>query len=253
MKKICCGLLCLLALACKKESALTPEENSTQKLIKIVKQLHLSNEVVPTETISFEYNSAGYVIAEGNKTYVRDGQQRIVRILDPGTSTNRDAIDVHYTDAKSTAVAYTISNFENGDQDSVVYSHNSSGQMVQTKSYFWSAQGGHWYESLFEIFGYDGNNNLVQIDTYNVSDGRTVHCGQYYFGDYDSKLNPQFAADEVRSVMVWFEGLSNCSKNNLRSIGNFTKTYEYRADGRPRSCTVQQNGVVVITLLFEYD
>ena len=251
-------------LSCKKEHTDTQQlENSKQVLTKIIKTADYGG---GTLSVDYAYNSAGKLIKEGNKTYERDNQQRIVRILEPGTSTNENDIQVHYNQKNPNLVDYTFCAMTKIDAtDSVVYLHDNNGRLIKTMSYT------TWFSdrdvppiaflSEYETFSYDPKGNLIQVNIYvREYDGRETLSGEYYFINYDKGINPLYTGDEVRaidfscgSLFISYYGIINNSMNNFTSINNYyTKLYEYRADGRPRSCLVQQNGNNIFRLVYEY-
>ena len=107
----------------------------------------------------------------------------------------------------------------------------------------------------FKIFKYDNEGNLSKVNSYSIdfTTGDTVRCGQLYFKDYYKTANPLYTTDEVRTFQLGYSGLINSSKNNFFSLGDYTKDYEYRADGRPRSAMVKYNGGLVYKLTFVYN
>jgi len=249
MKKVIpCAICFVMMIACKKENVVTEQtENSKQLLTKVIKTTNLSSDIFYNEVINYGYNNEGKIITEGNKTYFRDDKQRIIRILDPGTGTNRDDIKVYYTSPESDKIAYTLCTLVGGDaRDSVVYLHDNYGRLIKMESYVST------FLSHYNVFAYDESGNIKQLDLYNIDNGKAFHCGHYYFKGYDQTINPQHAVDEARSMEFSYQGVINASKNNFTSIDIYTKSYEYRADGRPRSCTVMQNGVTAFKLTFEY-
>jgi hypothetical protein len=256
MKKLAlCSMFFLVLVSCKKENNPdTQIEDSKQQLKKLVL---LSNTGGPSyELATYQYNSEGRIITEGSKTYVRDDKQRIVRILEPGTPTNRPDIHVYYSSPESNKIAYTLCTFDSGEKDSVVYVHDNAGRLQKKLSYYsylsTNNLPGGTYLSHYDVFVYDESGNLIQLDFYNISLGQQVsHCGQYKFFDYDNKNNPQYADDEVRAMEYFCQGAMNASKNNFTRSNDMMKVYTYRADGRPRSCVVT-SGTQKFTLIFEY-
>jgi hypothetical protein len=121
----------VVMLSCKKENSTTPVvENSNQLLTKIIRTGEFGG---GTFSVAYAYNNAGKIIKEGNKTYERDEQQRIVRILSPGASSNRTDIHVYYNKHNPNLVDYTFCVMATGDAtDSVVYVHDDNGRLVKT-------------------------------------------------------------------------------------------------------------------------
>jgi hypothetical protein len=256
-------------LSCKKESSITQPENSNQLLTKVIRTGEFGG---GTFSIDYKYNSAGKLIKEGNKTYERDDQQRIVRILDPGTGSNRGDIQVYYNGYAPNEVAYTFCKMMTGDAtDSVVYLHDDHGRLIKTMSYISYFANQYipdttlFYE--FCTFSYNMDGNMAQMDDYKINyDGRVVHCGQYFFANYDRGINPLYTGDEVRMVDFSCGGILNSTRgvlnnsmnnftstiNNFTSTGSYTKLFEYRADGKPRTCLIQENGVNLFRLVYEY-
>ena len=108
--------------------------------------------------------------------------------------------------------------------------------------------------SEYYILAYDAAGNLVTTDRFVINyDGKTTHCSHNEFGRYDNSINPLYSGDEVRVVEHACQGMLNSSKNNFTSGNGYTKMYEYRGDGRPRNCVIQQDGRNVSKLVFEYD
>jgi len=242
MKKIAlCSMFFTLLLSCKKE-------NQADKQVEDISQLLKKVVLTPASGLSYDvaiyqYNSGGRMIAEGSKTYVRDEKQRIVRILEPGSLTNRADIQVYYTSPESGKIAYTLCTLVNGtSRDSVVYIHDNAGRLKKKLSYFSYMSSDNFpvgpFLAHYDVFTYDEGGNLQQLDFYNIDQGITYHCGQYQFSGYDNNNNPQYTDDEVRAMEYFCDGVINASKNNFTKSKNITKTYSIRADGRPRSCAV---------------
>jgi len=250
-----CTLCFLFFLACKKDNSTNrTAEDSKQLLKRVVLTSTTGN--LSYEVANYRYNSEGSITAEGTKTYVRDEKQRIVRILDSRTPTSRADIQVYYSTFLPSKVAYTLCTFVDGKTwDSVVYVHDNTGQLVKKLSYLTYLSNNNLpvsvFLSHFEVFAYDESGNLMQLDFYNIDQGRTIHCGQYRFARYDTKQNPMYSNDEVRSMEYALEGVINASKNNCITINDFNKNYEYRADGKPKSCLVR-SATQSYTLTFEY-
>jgi len=259
-KAVLFAIVFIIMISCKKDNVIKTDtkqtENSRQLLTKVVKTTNLSSDISYDDVINYEYNSAGKIITEGNKTYFRDDKQRIVRILDPGTGTNRDDINVYYSNPESNKIAYTLCILVGGEAiDSVVYLHDEYGRLIKTTSYFSYISGANSPGAVlshFTVFQYDEMGNIEKLNLYNVDNGKVFRCGQYHFMNYDKMINPQYAADEVRAMEFSYDGIINASKNNLTGINGYTKSYEYRTDGRPRSCMVKQNGTPAFKLTFEY-
>ena len=265
-------IFCLLILAaCKKNSSETLKpETSDQVLTKVTKTIQLSANNSYDEVINYSYNNAGKLIGGGDKTYLRDEQQRIVEILDKSNLTNRNQVTVYYNGAHSKEVAYTIANWSGPvyGYDSVVYIHDENNRPIKTLVYIHQSAGNYLdtinyyqyslpdtvYLGKYTDFKYDGDGNIIRITFYSIDlKGNIVLCGEYVFEGYSKSVNPQYSNDEVRIADYSFYGTLNSSKNNFTSIGNLSKLYEYRTDGRPRICTVNQNGVKAFTLKFEYN
>jgi hypothetical protein len=256
MKKIfLCLMFFTLLWSCKKENGGDKSvEDSRQLLKKVV--------LTPASGLSFDvavyqYNSKGRIIAEGSKTYVRDEKQRIVRILEPGTLTNRADIQVYYSSPESGKIAYTLCTLVGGSaRDSVVYVHDNAGRLEKKLSYFSQLSTDNLplgtFLAHYDVFDYDESGNLQELNFYNIDQGKTSHCGQYLFSGYDNNNNPQYTDDEARAMEYFCDGVINVSKNNFTRINNATKTYVIRSDGRPRSCTVT-SPTQSFSLTFEYE
>ena len=255
LSAICFGLM----MSCKKDSVVSNQqpETSDQQLTKVIRTTNLSS-VSYDEVINYQYNEEGKIISEGKKTYVRDDLQRIVRIFNANTCDGRPDTRVYYSEADPSQVSYTFCQLDAiGATDSVVYVH-TNGRLTKTMSYVHyfttTAYPGKTSLEKYNVFKYDDQGNLSKANSYSIdpASGDTVRCGQYSFKDYYNTANPLYSEDEVRTIEVGYEGLINSSKNNFFSIGRYTKDYEYRADGRPRTCMVKYNGSLVFKLTFEY-
>lgn len=259
-----------LLFSCKKENVSQQPEASNQQLAKVIKRTNLDANHSYDEVINYEYNDARKIISEGNKTYVRDSKQRIIQILDKSKATNRNDIEVHYSDIDPKLVSYTFCRISSGDPatDSIVYVHDTNGRLIKTMNYIHYFGGTYLTDTIlyylhtvpdttflyeYTLFQYDDNGNLKQLGTYSINlNGKPVLCSIYRFNDYDQMTNPQYADDEIRSMQFSFDGVINASKNNFSNVGIYTKSYEYRTDGRPRSCEIKQNGTYAFKLTFEY-
>jgi hypothetical protein len=192
-----------------------------------------------------------------------------VRILEPNTPTNREQIEVHYNAADPRNVSYTLCRISKGDPatDSVVYIHDDKARLLKTLSYIHYFGGTYvtgenlylhtvpdtTFLAAYTLFSYDQNGNLAQLDGYNINRyGNPVHCSTKGFSNYSQTINPQYSEDEIRLMDNSFDGVINASKNNFINTGIYSKKYEYRADGRPRTCLVYQNGSFAFTLTFVY-
>src|SRR5689334_20696842 len=104
MKKVIlysAGLMCLVfTMSCKKDQVPTIQEpeTSNQLLTKVIKTIYLGSEVSSEAVINYQYNEAGKIISEGDKTYVRDEMQRIVRIFNSNNCDGRPDTKVYYSD-----------------------------------------------------------------------------------------------------------------------------------------------------------
>jgi len=243
--KILLPTLFVLFISCKKNEVVQTEvESSDQLLTKIVK--HAKGNVY-TEVVNYGYNDAKKIIAEGDKQYVRDNFQRIIKILDPTTHTNRKEISVYYQDASTGIVDHTICNFQTSDpgisyrfRDSVSYIHDDNNRLIRMLSYI-SQNESAFFLSHYDIFTYNEKGNLTQFSKFNVNNGIPVNCGTFAFSDYDDKKNPLYSEDEVRLIeMTW--DIVNISFNNFSAINNYSRNFLYRSDGRPRSCQVAGPG-----------
>ncbi len=265
MKKATTYLLSTLFLgmimSCKKDEIAVSQqpETSDQLLTKITRTTYLGSEVTFDEVIKYEYNEAGKIITEGKKNYVRDEQQRIVRIFNSNTCEGRPDTKVYYSDVNPSEIVYTFSPLDAiGATDSVVYVH-AKGQLVKTMSYIHSfataTRPEHTSLEKYNTFEYDNEGNLSKVNSYSINyeTGNTIHCGQLFFKDYYKTANPLYTSEEARTSEVGYEGLINSSKNNFYSVDRYTKEYEYRADGRPRTCMVKYNGSLVFKLSFVYE
>ena len=272
MKKTALSAIFLAILvSCKRESIEpTLPETNDQLLTKVIKTTTLGDGHSYDEVANYDYNEVGKVITEGSKSYMRDDKQRIVRILDQTSPINRRDIQVYYSDSDPTKVAYTFCRVSGGDPatDSIVYIHDGYGRLSKTMSYIHSFGGTYVTDTIFyyqhtvpdttflyqyTLFKYDDKGNVKQLDIYNLNIyGNPVHCKGYRFENYDNMVNPQYADDEVRMMEYSFDGIVNASKNNFTSVGIYSKNYEYRKDGRPRSCAVNQNGTPAFKLTFQY-
>ena len=248
-------------LSCKKDrvAAIQQPETSDQLLTKVIKTIYLGSEVSSEQTINYQYNEAGKIISEGDKTYVRDELQRIVRIFNSNNCDGRPDTKVYYSETDPRQVSYTFSPLDAiGATDSVVYVH-TNGRLTKTISYIHyfatSASPEHTYPARYNTFKYDDEGNLSKTFSYSIdiNTGDTSRCGQFYFKDYYKTVNPVYTNEEIRTTEVEYDGLINSSKNNFFSIAGYTKEYEYRPDGRPRSCMVSYNGSTVFKLTFVYD
>jgi hypothetical protein len=255
------SIICLaLMISCKKDkiAAIQQPETSDQLLTKIIRTTFLG-EVSVDEVIKYEYDGAGKIISEGDKTYVRDDQQRIVRIYNSNVCDGRPDSKVYYSEKDPGEISYTFCSLDAiGATDSVVYVHDR-GRLVKTMSYIHyfatTAYPEHTSLEKYTVFKYDDEGNLSKVNLYSIDipTGDTLRCGQYVFKDYYKTANPIYTSDEARMVAVGYNGLINSSRNNFFSVGDYTKDYEYRADGRPRSAMVKYNGSLVFKLTFVYN
>jgi hypothetical protein len=266
MKKILVFIYCATILISCKKNTDTPAqiENANQQLTRIIKTTNLSSGPV-SQYLDFEYNSAGKIMVEGNKSYVRDEKQRIVQVGTniPNTTVSQGG-KVYYVSPESNKVAYTLYTFADtyyndvNTVDSIAYVHDATGNLAKLMYYVY-----HFGETpilyLYQAFDYDNNGNLLALKRFSITNGIIGNCGAYVFSNYDNKVNPLHAADEVRMAEFNMEGAVNLSannfmsyKNNLSYIDNYGKVYKYRADGRPASCSVLYNGTDAFTLTFEY-
>jgi hypothetical protein len=247
MKKIFLSFITIAILgSCKKENVNTTPETSDQKLVKITKTSTYGGGVI---SIAYAYNDAGKLIQEGDQVYYRDEQQRIVRIR-----TNTVDIEVHYKDDKSKEVNYTSRRWLNNSTDSIVYLHDHNGKLIKMTCYYNDASGAAGMPALSEYkeFTYDADGNLLQWDDYKFNGGIKSHCGSFSFEYYDKKINPLCTNDEVRIAEITWGGMLNNCTNNCTHAGSSVRVYDYRADGRPRSCVSHGSADNEYKLVFEY-
>lgn len=258
-------LFCLILLisSCRKSSTTNEPESSDQLLTKIVKTYFFSGGLSYSETLSFDYDNTKKIIAEANNVYYRDNKGRIIKISKNSNSANRLDTYVYYANGNSGTVAYTRSDYKVAGgffdaagnyivdsvtyHDSTVYVHENN-KLTRIIGYF-SDNGINYFGYQPDKLGYDGKGNLKEW-TRTLDNG--VYCTQYYYYEYDYLINPFYSDDEVRRLEV-FWGTENISPNNLLR-GNHTsgRHFEYRDDGRPRSCTVSENGKEVYKLAYYY-
>jgi hypothetical protein len=260
MKKALAFVYCAaILISCKKNTdAPAPIENANQQLARIIKTTNLSSGP-QIQYFDFEYNSAGKIISEGNKSYLRDEKQRIVEVRNkiPNTTVTQH-YKVFYSSPESNKVAHTLFTFadtynsEVNTVDSIAYVHDNKGNLAKLMYYVY-----HFGETpglyLYEVFEYDNNGNMLALKRFSITKGVVRNCGAYVFSNYDSKVNPLYAADEVRMAEFNIEGAVNLSANNFMNYNtSYDKVYSYRADGRPASCSVLFKNTDAFTLTFEY-
>jgi hypothetical protein len=248
-----------ILISCKKNADIPVQiENANQQLARIIKTTNLSSGP-QIQFLDFEYNSAGKIVAEGDKSYLRDEKQRIVEVRKkiPNTSVTQ-ACNVYYVSPESKKVAHTLYTFadtyysEVNTVDSIAYVHDAKGNLAKLMYYVY-----HFGETpnlyLYEVFEYDDNGNMLALKRFSITNGAVRNCGAYIFSNYDTKVNPLYAADEVRMAEFNMEGVVNLSANNFMNYNNsYDKIYSYRADGRPASCSVLFKNTDAFTLTFEY-
>ena len=131
-------LVCLVfVVSCKKDQVATNQQPETidQSLTKVIKTIYLGSEVSTEDVINYQYDETGNIISEGNKTYVRDELQRIVRIFNSNTSEGRPDTKVYYSETNPSEISYTFSPLDAiGATDSVIYLH-TNGRLAKTMSY----------------------------------------------------------------------------------------------------------------------
>ncbi|HEV8506133.1 MAG TPA: hypothetical protein VGQ53_12055, partial [Chitinophagaceae bacterium] len=102
MKKATLYTLSIMGLivSCRKDKVAVNQqpENSDQLLTKVVRTIYLGTEVSSEDVINYQYDGAGNIISEGNKTYVRDDMRRIIRILNSNTAEGRPDTKVYYSE-----------------------------------------------------------------------------------------------------------------------------------------------------------
>lgn len=239
-------------LSCNKKESPAPVENSNQLLMRILKTADFGG---GTYSLDLKYNDAGKIIREDNTTYNRDAKQRIVSISSSGRPADSPYVYVYYKDETSTQVDYTFSKFSySNSTDSAVYIHDKDGKLIKTMGYYQDLNDSKALPMLshYMLLNYDDRGNLIQVDIYTINDNALYHCSAYYFDHYDAKINPLHTDDEVRISNVSWAGILNSSTNNCKSIGIYTKSFEYRADGRPKTCIIKQNGANSMKLIYEY-
>lgn len=253
MKKFIAPLCLLIIFSCAKEKLfIETQETTLQKLSKITKTITYRSGIQYHEVIEYRYNEAGKLIAEGNKKYLRDEQQRIVQIINPNSS--EFATKVFYTDGYGNKVAYTLCEIKSSNakiMDSVVYVHDAYNRLVKMNGYVINEKAKP-YLSHANILAYGTDSNLVKVDNYQVKNGVSGFVASYKFGNYDTYINPLYTEDEVRLLDINWDVI-NVSANNFTNGNNrFTKIYNYRKDGRPATCFVRNETGDIFTLTFEY-
>lgn len=261
-KTIIITCLITLTMACHKSEMKEPE-TSDQVLTKIAKTSFIGG-ISYSETIGFEYDNAKRIIAEGDNHYERDDKGRIIKIVMPPNNSNRRDIYVYYADATSGMVAYTRCDFKVaggwmapdatynfydsiGGHDSSVYIHEN-GKVTTIQEYF-SSNGITFNRSFAYTMKYDDKGNLKEMRRTGAAGNL---CNLYYYYEYDYLENPLHSNDEVRiREQYWSTG--NISANNLLRGNHISgKHFEYRTDGRPRTCNVYENGQEAYRLTYYY-
>ncbi len=253
--KTCLFLVWLpvVTISCNKSGGnLETPHNDGLILDRVVKTTIYTN-VTTSEIIEYRYDVSGKIISEGNKKYIRDVKGRIIKVLLLPNGTNRNDINVFYTDNSSLKVAYTLSDLSGNPSavDSTVYERDNTGRIIKIASYF-SNDGTTFIKDLFYKLFYDEKQNLARIEKYGYSGEAIVYCGGFSYTVYDNKINPAYSDDEVR-MFYGAELFLNTSKNNvIAANGNYSKSHTYRADGRPLSSKVLDGRTEVCRIDYYY-
>ena len=256
MNKILLFSLVLSILSCNKNSADTSAPDTKNQLLTKIQYTIVFPEsgIHYNESVSFEYDASKRLVAEGARHYYRDDKERIIRITDPNTPTNRKDITVHYIDSSSEIVNYTkcVGTAANRFIDSTVYVHDNFGRVVKLLSFF-SDEHNAVFLSQYDDFIYDQKGNLAQWLGYTINFGVAKLCRGGYFTEYDENINPLYTKDEVR-ILQNFWGVLNISPNNFKSLNNSDKKiFEYFADGKPRTCSIEKQGNEQAKLTYFYE
>jgi len=246
MKRMPAILSCVIIFCgCRKESVpALPAENIGQKLVKITNTLVLSENMLSTDSINFDYDDAGKIIAEGKMHYYRDAQERITRITQPLWGVDDFSSYVFYSDALSGKVSYVAYGSSRlGYTDSVSYLHDSQGRVSKMMDYYFFDDRDSFVLIAYYLLEYNEKSNLRQITRYALDGNRFILCALSQYDEYDTKVNPLYSDDEVR-LLENFWGLGNVSANNVRFTehNNFHEEYKYRDDGKPISCSITKDG-----------
>lgn len=263
----------VLLIACHKSTQSPPPEVETagQKLVKVLKTVMAGNGggTVPIykDSALYAYDAAGRVITEGPETYTRDEKGRIVVINGPFYDDDPVGATAHvyYADENSSQVAYKIVTYGievNGQHfttyDSLVYVHEA-GRLKQV-TWYESDNNGPIYIWNHQDYTWDDNGRIAEIRRSIIIPNQPERTSRIFtFKSYDSALNAIPQGDEVRSDFVLW-GTDNICGNNIKTeryyahgaVFNVQKAYNYRPDGRPRSCWVTINDITAILYNYYY-
>ncbi|HRI19913.1 MAG TPA: hypothetical protein PLA68_03125 [Panacibacter sp.] len=247
MKTTVALLSCIVLLCNCRKDPLAPAaeaEDSQQKLVKIINTLIINDNLLSSDSINFAYDDAGKIIAEGKLRYYRDDKERVIRITQPLWGVDDYSSYVFYADEQSGKVAYVAYGASIlGYTDSVAYFHDSQGRVNKIMDYYFFDDRDSFVLINYVLFDYDEKSNLKQITKYALDYDNFILCYRNMYTEYDDQKNPLHSDDEVR-LFEYFWGFANVSANNVRftAHNNYHEQYDYRADGRPRSCSITQNG-----------
>lgn len=252
MKKLLSFIALFLALyltACQREASLPSEDHGTAGndstpaglLIKTVSQW--SNNGVPfgdSIITEYAYNSAGKLISQQSPgdsptVYHRDALQRITKIATVQSGGETIYLNVFYTGASSSHIAYTLNGKSPGTLlDSMAYTY--TGDHVQSISWYVYNNGVPQF-SGYRTIAFDTQGNVSSMDNYGAD---STHNIRYTF-EYDNKPNPYYSpGDDVRLYLEW--GYV-CSPNNTVKQNNQIETgtpsdyvsyaYTYNSNNKP--------------------
>ncbi len=237
-------------MSCQKSLSVTDHSNDGDTTLGdgslLVRAVALWSDGTSTPTDStvttYTYNTAGHLIqqqvaGEVPVAFNRDLLERLTSITAVLSNGNTSYSNVYYTGASGTQVAYVLYEITNSGNapDSMVFTYTSG--HVATTSYY-SRAGGSTSLSYYQNWAFDGSGNVTQLDVY-MADS-TLNIG--YDFEYDSKINPKYAADDARLPVEWGYTLSpnNVSKQ-INRYGNppvrpsdyVTYTYSFNVANRP--------------------
>ena len=203
-------------------------------------------------------------IKSAGRRYYRDAAGRITRIADKELSDLPTTIDtiystVTYQDATGNKVAYVITSYVNNGKtiyDSTAYSYNTDNNLEKTTFYV----SGDWPAASpkmqrYETWTYNTTADPIKYEYYQELSTPGVFELIWRFGfEYDDKVNPYYATDDVRRSYEWTMRHNVTVQHVFESVPNDTHdnviTYEYNSDNKPVQST--QTGLYPNTTKYYY-
>lgn len=223
------------------------------------------NGLVTMDMTTFYHNSSSPATSvQAGRRYYRDALGRIARIAakelaDPPYHADTVYSSVTYQDATGSKVSFVINSRVINSKtiyDSTVYSYDTGDNLAKITLYVsgdWPAVAATLQH--YELWEYNQTADPIKYQYYQElsTPGVFELIWQYDF-EYDDKVNPNYAKDDVRADFQWIMKHNITLQHVFESVSNDTHdnvlTYEYNSDNKPVKSI--QTGPYPSTIMYYY-